>query len=154
PESGPCIYNPLIIEQAMSTRWIPFTAGGILALTLALAGGWRIVRIHGADGPDILPRGFPIASPHHPILPMVMREDYSDELTQSLATFAEHLRTRDRAGAIAWLSPRFAGESLRARAGETVDLGLGTTLERDAPDARPVLDMAGFIDSFDERVKD
>ncbi len=138
----------------MDARRYTFAGGGICVLVLAVLGGWRFARTLNREGPDTLPRGFPTAAPPHPIVPMHVREDYTDELTLSLLTFGDRLRARDRDAAIAWLSPRFAGQSLRAPAGETVDLGLGATLTRDAAEARQVLGPAGFVDSFQERVRD
>lgn len=138
----------------MNTRRITLTSGGTFVLALALFGGWRLARTLSSEGPDTLPPGFPIASPAQPILPMELREDYSDEIVQSLLLFSERLRARDREGAIAWPSPRFAGHTLSAEGGETVDLGLGTTLTRDAIGSRPVLDRTGFIASIDGRLKD
>ena len=116
----------------MKTRRIALTWGGIFVLALALFGGWRFARTLSLEGPDTLPRGFPIATPAQPVLPMDLREDYSDEIVQSLLPFSERLRARDGEGAIAWLSPRFAGHTLSAAGGETTDLGLGATLTRDA----------------------
>jgi len=138
----------------MKTRRIALAWGGIFVLALALFGGWRFARTLSLEGPDTLPRGFPIATPAQPVLPMDLREDYSDEIVQSLLPFSERLRARDGEGAIAWLSPRFAGHTLSAAGGETTDLGLGATLTRDAIGARPVLDRTGFIASIDERLRD
>ncbi len=138
----------------MSTRKVTFITGGAFVLALALLGGWRLARTLGWGDPDSLPRGFPIAPPAQPILPMELREDYTEELVQSLLTFSERLRSRNREDAVAWLSSRFAGQPLSAGGGETIDLGLGASLVRETIGSRAAVDRTEFVDSIEARLKD